>query len=247
MSLLYNPSDEALLTLPEIMQLPIPESRGRFHRPFSFGDYLSSIFQSLEKHHVTHNHSEFAVSKDGNRLFGLIEVRSDVSETWTTNIGVRASHDQSVSRGMVFGSRVLVCSNLCFHGELGEVRTKQTVHMDTRIDTLVDRSIEKLAPAIEFRADKFDRYQRMETTPSQGDNHLVNLYRHGAFSPSQLGKALNEWDEPSYEQHGLFGTSVWQLFNAATEALKPTGQNVNMELVRERSELVSNYMDRLAA
>ena len=42
------------------------------------------------------------------------------------------------------------------------------------------------------------------------------------------------------------GHTVWRLFNASTEALKPTGERVNHDLVRQRSERVSTFLDEVA-
>ena len=43
------------------------------------------------------------------------------------------------------------------------------------------------------------------------------------------------------------GHTLWRLFNASTEALKPTGERVNHDLVRHRSERVSAFLDEVTA
>ena len=69
----------------------------------------------------------------------------------------------------------------------------------------------------------------------------------GAFTAAQLGRAIQQWDEPSHPEHAEDGHTVWRLFNAATEALKPTGDRINHDLVRQRSERISGFLDEVAA
>ena len=77
----------------------------------------------------------------------------------------------------------------------------------------------------------------------QGDAMLAEIYRRGGLSGSQLGKAVTEWGNPSHEEHAQYGQSAWQLLQACTEAVKPTGR-VNMEIVRNRTMITSQYLDK---
>jgi hypothetical protein len=38
---------------------------------------------------------------------------------------------------------------------------------------------------------------------------------------------LQEWDEPSHEEHAEDGYSMWRLYNAITEAIKPINRDRN--------------------
>jgi len=62
----------------------------------------------------------------------------------------------------------------------------------------------------------------------------------GGFSPSQLGRAITDWDKCSVDEHTANGRNVWWLFNSATHALKPTGRNINHADVQHRSTIVYN-------
>ena len=82
-------------------------------------------------------------------------------------------------------------------------------------------------------------------SPRHGDAALVEMHRRGALTPAQLGRAIAEWDSPSYEEHGQFGDSAWKLLNAVTESQKPTGQTINMDTVRERTATASRFIDEV--
>ena len=95
-----------------------------------------------------------------------------------------------------------------------------------------------------------DKYKEFELNPRHGDAALIELYRRGAFSGAQLTRAISQWDKPAHVEHTQFdagaGTwSLWRLFNACTEALKPTGNVNNSVLVAQRSELISTFMNEI--
>ena len=86
----------------------------------------------------------------------------------------------------------------------------------------------------------FNKFSDTEITTAQGDNVLLDIFRSGGFSPSQLGRAIEDWDSCSVEEHTANGRNLWWLFNSATHALKPTGQNINHSDVQNRSTIVYN-------
>lgn len=255
MGLLYNPTNESLYTRSQLSALATPEALGRHHRPVAFGDFADLVANRLERRGFEVLSEEYAVSKDDNRLFGLMEVQpeSDALEgeyiprnDWRIQIGLRGSHDQSIPRGITLGSRVMVCSNLCFHGDLGVFKTRQTTNIWSRLPSMVDRATAQLPATIERNARRFDSYRTTELKPRHGDAALVELHRREALTSAQLSRAIAQWDEPSQAEHAEDGHTVWRLFNAATEALKPTGGRINHDTLRQRSERVSGFLDEVA-
>ena len=71
---------------------------------------------------------------------------------------------------------------------------------------------------------------------------LVRIHRAKGLTSPELGRAIAEWHKPTND----YGRNVYTLFNACTEALKPTGRTANMETFRQRSMVVSEVMDEAA-
>ena len=55
-----------------------------------------------------------------------------------------------------------------------------------------------------------------------------------------MGRAVDDWDACSVEEHTANGRNLWWLFNSATHALKPTGANTNHGDIQRRSTVVYN-------
>jgi len=250
--LLYNSSNDILVTRNDMSYLKTPQPMGSRHAPYSFADFSNTVCDEIVKSGFKIEREEFAITQDENRLFGLIHVSNGVDDASPTGetlptiykpkhnsvVGVRGAHDQRISRGLAIGSQVMVCSNLCFHGDLGNWFTRQTTNIGERIPGLVSDAVSGLRDASETLTVDFDAFNRREITRDAGDSILLDIFRNGGFSASQLGRAIGDWDESSVDEHMANGRSLWWLFNSATAALKPTGANTNHNDLRERSTIV---------
>lgn len=244
MSLLYSSSKDMRIDRDQLDYLPEPEKMGRFHRPYPFAEYVDDIHTSLATHNVIVKSEEYAIQKDAQRMFGLMTIESSADD-WELTLGVRGSHDQSVPRGIALGSNVLVCSNLCFSGELFTGKAKQTLNNGGRILALIDEAVESIAPAeakqSEFFQDMKDRhYLRDELV----DHLMIQAFKRGALSGSQLGKAIKEYDNPTFTEHREQG-DMWKLFNAFTQAIKPTGDGVDMNGIVRKTATISKLMNEV--
>jgi len=247
-TLMYNHAKDRLVTFEETKQLAIPQAMGRFHKPSSFHNYIEQVHEALDINGITLDAEEYAVQKDGNRLFGVMEISAEGQQEnpdWNLLLGLRASHDGMVSRGLSLGSQVMVCSNLCFGGNLGTFRTRQTLNMESRIPTLIREALARVPELAEQQGKQFDEYKNYDIKTGHAEKILVDIFRNGGFSSSQLTTAVKEWDTPSYDEHAQYGDTLWKLFNASTQALKPTGTVGTMNTVQERSHIISDHMNQL--
>ncbi len=245
-NLLYNNND-TLISLEAMHELSTPPALGRFHNPVPFGEYINEVHDALQLNRLEVVSDEYTVTPDGNRLFGAMEVRPIEGELitaddWKLIVGVRGSHDRSVSRGLVLGSQVMVCSNLCFSGDLGKFATKQTTNVWARLPGLIRQAVARIPEMAEREEHAFEAFRNFEMKPRWGDAALVEIHRRNGLSGAQLGKAINEWDRPSHEEHAEQGFSAWRLLNACTEAVKPAGNVVNMDLVQNRTQVARGFM-----
>jgi hypothetical protein len=140
-------------------------------------------------------------------------------------VGLRGSHDQSIARGLVAGQEVIVCSNLCFSGEIN-LSTRQTTHIERRLPGMILNAVQNLRGVFEVQDRRNQTYKDTALKPRWADAAITEMVRRRIINPSHVGKVIKEWDEPSFEEHNLYGDSVWKLFNGVTQTLKaPLGEN----------------------
>lgn len=266
MSLLYSHEGNPHLTLAELGQIETPQGQGRFHRPYPFHTYVEDVESALDRVGFDVLERDLEVTKDQNRFFGALAIapRGDVPVVTVENIaedcknyrendagyelliGLRGAHDQSLKRELVLGDRIFVCSNLAFSGSIGSIATKQTTNIHRRLPGLISSAVAKIPALAEQRDDMFGAFKTYQfNNPRAGDAALVEIYRQGGLSGAQLAKAINEWDKPTFEEHLEWGRSAWLIRNCVTQALKPAGQNVNHNLIADRTTVTDQFLSNL--
>jgi hypothetical protein len=252
-TLLYNSATDIKVERDYLANLQTPAPLGSRHAPYPFYNFATDTVNAIQDAGFTIEQEDYAITKDENRMFGLLNVSRPVAPDastfgvpalhkpkWNLLVALRGAHDQSISRGLAIGSRVMVCSNLCFHGDLGNWKRKQTTNIAYRIPEMVRDAVSGLGTAGERLTVNFDCFNKTKINTEQGDRILLDIFRNGGFSPSQLGRAIEDWDKCSVEEHTVNGRNLWWLFNSATHALKPTGANINHGDVQNRSTIVYN-------
>lgn len=255
-ALLYNSATDIKVERDYLANLQTPPPMGARHAPYPFHSFVTDAVDAIERAGFTIDQEDYAITKDEQRLFGLLNVSRPVAPfhdfivshraralykpDWSLLVGLCGTHDQSKSRALCIGSRVMACTNLCFHGDLGNWRSKQTTNIAHRIPDMVSDAVSGLGRAGERLTVDFDAFNQQQITRETGDKVLLDIYRSGGFSASQMGRAVDDWDNCSVEEHTANGRSLWWLFNSATMALKPTGANTNHGDIQHRSTIVYN-------
>jgi hypothetical protein len=262
-NLLYSSETDQLVTRQDMRAIPVPPPMGPRHHPYSFADFADNTVHAIERAGYSITGEEFAVQKDGMRVFGILKVSNspDVSPAvpalassenvpalykpkWNLVVGVRGSNDQSVSRGLVIGSQVMVCSNLCFSGDLGKWNRKQTTNVESDMPQIIRRAVDQLDRKNDELTVNFDSFNAAQVDRDGGDRILMDILRTGGFSASQFERAVDHWDKlpADLEEHSANGRTLWWLFNACTHGLKPTGRNSNHNDKAHQSAIIYNKL-----
>jgi hypothetical protein len=247
MGLMYAPQDN-IMTAQQLGDVITPAPMGRFHQPVPFGSFLDLVKHRLERAGIEVTHEEYVTTADNQTFFGqmTINVGGVELDGAELTLGIRGSHNQKVPRGICLGNRVIVCSNLMFNGDLATMTTKQTTNVMRRLPAMVDSAVSRIPDAARNERNRQDAYRQFEMRPRWGDAALVEMHRRGAMSGAQLTRAINEWDQPSHEEHAEDGFNAWRLLNAVTEAQKPQPDRAaNMETVRQRTIIASTFIDEV--
>jgi len=202
----------------ELYAYPTPEPQGPWHQPIHHADFIEQVEGQLlgYDYHITDE--AFGISADGAKFFGVMQLREHGGEGHGFIVGLRGSHDRSMSRGISMGSRTFVCDNLAFSGDV-VFQTRHTTNIDERLPVLIHAAVERIAPMAEYQNDCFECYKDKYLKPIEADAAITEIIRRGIINPSEVGKLINHWDEPPHEE--FEEPNVYRLFNAATEVLKP--------------------------
>jgi hypothetical protein len=134
-------------------------------------------------------------------------------------VGICNSHDHAFVFGVSLGSRVFVCDNLSFTGEV-RVARKHTSRILDDLPRLVHGAVGLLGNLRRTQDERFCRYKETEIANCTANDLLVRTIEAGVLPVTKLKTALAEWKEPRHEEFKAAGPTLWRLYNAITEAIK---------------------------
>lgn len=185
-------------------------------QPIAHSRLIDQLEEALAFRHISITRDEYAISKDGMKLFGLLELNSEYEDVRFA-IGIRNANDKSMRLGMVAGYRVFVCDNMSLSGDFKPLLAKHSKNFDL-VESIsmgvdrIQRGWKPLQEAITFK----------RQTLLNGVEAQALIYR--AFTeqrfPVKLLKAVHReyFVAPSYED--FRAKTVWSLENAFTTAFK---------------------------
>ena len=87
----------------ELVLVPTPPAT-ETHRPVPHHEIVQALIETLGFRHIGVVHDEYAVSPDGMKMFGVLDLATEM-EGCRFSIGLRNSHDKSMRLAMTCGYR----------------------------------------------------------------------------------------------------------------------------------------------
>jgi len=209
--------------------------------PLSHEDLIVEVEAQLRSVGFDIVNERHALSHEGTRYFGVFGLTAadrteDRGYGWV--VGLRNSHDKSFPAGLVAGSRVFVCDNLAFNGEV-RISRKHTKYAVRDLRHLTARAVGQLGACFRDLDQRIAAYCAHRMNDVQAHDLVIRAVDCRAITASQIPNVLAEWRKPKHEAFGP--RTAWSLFNAVTEVHK----NVNPHTVLGRSQALHGLFDGL--
>lgn len=198
----------------ELSAIPTPPATDTF-QPIAHKILVDALDDSLAFRRFQIVRSEFAVSPDGMKMFGLLEINAELDGIRFA-IGLRNSNDKSMRLGLVAGYRVRVCDNMMFQGDFNPLLAKHTKRLDLieAVSLGVDRIHRGFAPlqrAIETK-------RLMELSEDEARLLIYQAFLEEKFPITLIKEVHRNYFEPEWED--FRERTLWSLENAFTESFK---------------------------
>jgi hypothetical protein len=197
-----------------LMNLPMPQATAT-HQPIAHVEIVEKLIETLSFRHIQVTGEQYAISKDGMRCFGTLELNNEW-DGMTYAIGFKNSNDKSCRLGMTVGMRVHVCSNLMLMGDYTPVFKKHSKSLDL-IDTL-SIGVDKMQRSFEPMKGRILTWKATKLSVKEGQLLIYRAYLENKFPLQAMKQTHQEFFRPSYEE--FEGRSLFSLHNAFTSAFK---------------------------
>ncbi len=204
-----------------LQSIPCPPATETWH-PIPHIELVNQVERSLANSNMKIVNESYGVTEDNARMFGLLQIANCKNdEDYAYVIGLRGSLDKTLSRGVAVGSSVFVCDNLAFSSEIVFHRKSTKLIMED-LPVMVDTAIGQLHARWGEQSQRINAYKTKEIGLPQAD-HLLAEIAGDVFPWQRFEKIRDEFKNPRHPEFTK-GT-LWALFNAVTEYLKPNADS----------------------
>lgn len=235
---LISGRETTLINRSALRHLPVPPSTATF-QPVPHHQLVEQIHESLSYRRLQVVREEFAVSPDGMKLFGLIELNVEYSGVRFA-IGLRNSNDKSMRVGLVAGYRVMVCENKMLTGDFHPLLAKHSKNFNL-IDALsvavdrIQRSIGGVEKSIEFKKNYW-------LDEESARNMIYRAFLIDKFPMSLMRSIHHEFFlAPSYEE--FKPKNLWSLENTFTNCFKKLKPVQQFEATAKLGKFLAPYLN----
>jgi hypothetical protein len=199
-----------------LAQIPVPTATAT-HKPVPHHEIVEALIETLGFRHIGVVGEEYAVSSDGMKMFGVIDLQSQM-EGCRFAIGLRNSHDKSFRLALTVGYRVFVCSNMAFSGDFSPVLAKHSKSFNL-IDTLAV-GMDRIQRNFEPLQRQLETWRQTQITDDRAKLILYQAFVEGELEAprSLLPEVHRLYFNPQYQEFAA--RTLWSLSNAFTSAFK---------------------------
>lgn len=200
----------------QLEKVPCPSPEGRWF-PIPFAEVAQTTLDALAARGYSPTHEQYALSRNDQRMFGVIGLTAEVSEGVNLCVGIRSSHDRSLSLSFCAGSRVFVCDNLAFRSER-VVSRRHTINGREAFQRAMFAEVEFLAEHAKVEGSLIGDMIDYPLSERSAEAFLLQAsFDTEVISTRQLPLALELWRKGGRSEYG--GCTLWRLFNCLTFVL----------------------------
>ena len=234
--LMIDTPNSGIVTMEQAFNIPQPEET-KTYKPVSNEALWNVLQKTAQSRGLQLGTPELGLSRKGQRMFGSVEITNQdhVDNEVRLMLGFRNSYDKSMSVGICFGSKVFVCSNMCFTGytsededAVGQVHHRHQTNVFEGLQERLDEAMDKFSVFKSYQDGFYNRLKEIELTDSKVHDLIINSVRAEAITAKDCMTVANHWDYQSHcpeveadNWHKEFmPRNAWSLFNCYTEIHK---------------------------
>ena len=200
--------------LDEVAAIPTPEGTESWH-PVAHSDVIDAVTEVVKAHNWQIVDEQYGLAREGQRMFGVMRINRTSSPDWSRCIGIRNSHDQSLSVGLAAGISVMCCSNLAFGGTM-VLKRRHTSRIE--LGDLVVTAVDELEMEFLNLETVSEDLKLHEVSADEARAVIVRAAEVNAINSCDIVPIFREFQKPCHEEFAE--PTRWSLLNAFTEYAK---------------------------
>ncbi|MGO9229094.1 MAG: DUF932 domain-containing protein [Bryobacteraceae bacterium] len=201
----------------ELARVPTPPATAT-HQPIPHHQIVEALAESLSFRQIGVVQEEYAVSKDGMKMFGVLDLETLFVPGCRFAVGIRNAHDKSMRLGLTIGARVLVCMNMAFHGDFQPLLARHSKSFSL-VDAILI-GVDRMQRSFEPMRRQVETWRAQQLTTATAKLIIYPAFIEDELeAPKHLARRVHElYFAPQHED--FQPRTMWSLPNAFTSAFK---------------------------
>jgi len=221
----------------ELAAVETPAPRSATHRCVPHIEVVTEIMEELERRELQVTKETYSLSPDNNRFFGVLDTRDRLMPDGIgIAIGIRNSHDQSLALGIAAGTRVFVCDNLAFTGEVVRYR-KHTLKISAR--QVVSGAVDQVLEATHREVEWYERLRARVLGEHEAKTTMIDALQGQGCTAQQLQQVVRSYFDGIEKQR-----TAWSLYNAFTDLYRDQHPAITLNRSRRLNSVFAKVVER---
>jgi hypothetical protein len=179
------------------------------HRPVAHSEVVSALVETLGFRHIGVVKDEYAVSKDGMKMFGVLDLDTGMHGC-RFSIGMRLA--------MTVGYRVFVCENMAFSGDFEPVLAKHSKHFS--LQNALSIGVDQMQRNFTGMTTQVETWRQSQLSDVQAKLIIYRAFVESDLEvPKHLARPVHDlYFDPEHEE--FRPRTMWSLSNAFTSAFQ---------------------------
>jgi len=222
----------------EVFNVPSVEFTKTF-KPFHHKQVIEAIRSALNMVGLGIVGQEYALANEGKRMFGVFDLDSGTDELgWS--MGFRNALDKSFAITIIAGSRVFLCSNLAFSGNVIEMRRHTKGLSEAELEFLAFRAVKTLIVRLTAFQNWHLGLKEYDLSDTDAKVLLVELISQNVFPASKFPRFHDLY-------FGAYEPTLWGLHEASTEVLKDANLLTLPKKNKVLNTIINQYIEDIEA
>jgi hypothetical protein len=204
------------ITRAELANVPTPPATTT-HVPIPHLAVVEGLVETLTRRHIGVVGEEYAVSKDGMEMFGVIDLETSF-DGCRFAIGIRNANNKRFRLSCTVGLRVFVCHNLAFQGDYSPVLAKHSKNFS--LEDSLSIGVDRMQRNFEPMRRQVEKWRAVQLSPDTAKLTIYRAFIEGNLEvPRHLARRVHDlYFTPQHQE--FEARTMWSLSNAFTSAFK---------------------------
>ncbi len=212
--------------LNEVITVPVPAPTDSYI-PVSNKHLIDSVKDHLSSNGFSVCNEQYELSKNGLQMFGSMSISTNNTDSvMVKEFGFRNSYDKSLPVGFVSGSRVLVCSNLMFRGDIILMR-KHTLNVYEDFEKLLLKAVSGINTQFNSIQEEYEKLNKITLSDTEAAHLTGEMYFKNKIKDTHVSIIRKEW------KNTYTNKTAWDFCQCTTEALKKHSVRSGMNMITQ--------------